>query len=109
MLQTEPRVRQSDRARGEGADENRTCGDATARAPDAHADPKTAMDMEELDVEEDEYEDRGDFKLRQENYVRPNFPPLYDDKPPAPFPDALKDTRRPVHDQELSTCLASVR
>ena len=52
-------------------------------------------------MEEDEYEDRGDFKLRQENYVRPNFPPLYDDKPPAPFPDALKDTRRPVNDQEL--------
>ncbi|XP_073526492.1 uncharacterized protein [Phyllobates terribilis] len=50
---------------------------------------------------EDDYEDRGDFKLRQENYVRPNFPPLYAKKPHAPFLEALRDTRRPANDKEL--------
>ncbi|XP_073525467.1 uncharacterized protein [Phyllobates terribilis] len=53
------------------------------------------------EVEEEYYEDRGDFRLRQENYVHPNFPPLQAEKPPAPFPEALKDTRRPVNDKEL--------
>ena len=32
----------------------------------------------------------GDFQLRQDNYVRPYFPPLSSDwKPPAPFSEAL--------------------
>ena len=32
----------------------------------------------------------GDFQLRQDNYVRPYFPPLSSDwKPPEPFPEAL--------------------
>ena len=32
----------------------------------------------------------GDFRLRQDNYVRPYFPPLSSDwKPPAPFPEYL--------------------
>ena len=53
------------------------------------------------DKEEEEYEDRGDFALRQENYVRPNFPPLGSEKPPAPFPEALKDTRTPANDKEI--------
>lgn len=51
--------------------------------------------------EEEEYEDCGDFALRQENYVRPKFPPFYSEKPPTPFPDALKDNRRPVNDKDL--------
>ena len=39
--------------------------------------------------------------MRQDNYVRPNFPPLYSEKPPAPFPEALKETRKPESDKEL--------
>ena len=63
--------------------------------------PETAKPRTTHPRPDEEYEDRGDFALRQENYVRPNFPPLYSEKPPAPFPEALKDTRRPVNDQEL--------
>src|SRR4051794_7562156 len=66
---------------------------ANAKAPE--------VETSETQPEEEEYEDRGDFPLRQENYVRPNIPPFYSEKPPAPFPDALKDTRKPVNDKEL--------
>ena len=59
------------------------------------------LSSREQNKEEDDYEDRGDFALRQENYVRPNFPPLYSEKPPAPFPEALRDTRRPANDKDL--------
>ena len=54
-----------------------------------------------VEKKEEEYEDRGDFKLRQDNYVRPYFPPLGSVKPPAPFPEALKDTRTPSNDKEI--------
>ena len=45
--------------------------------------------------------DEGPFKLRQDNYVRPNFPPLSNAKPAPPFPDALKDSHNSVNDKEL--------
>ena len=38
----------------------------------------------------------GDFHLRQDNYVRPNFPPLSTSwKPPAPFTEALYGIPQP--------------
>ena len=33
--------------------------------------------------------------------MRPKFTPLGSEKPPAPFPEALKDTRRPENDNEI--------
>ena len=38
--------------------------------------------------------------LPEDVYVRPNFPPLGSEKPPAPFPEALKE-RRIVDNKDL--------
>ena len=97
---------------GLSEDDTRPRNDVRARAT---ADTRTRMSISDRvfapvhgnpsgpaqDNEEEEYQDRGDFKLRQENYGRPNFPPLDSEKPPAPFPDALKDTRRLENDKEI--------
>ena len=34
-------------------------------------------------------------------YIRPSFPPMASQKPTPPFPEALKDTRRPTNDKEI--------
>ena len=87
--QTEkPHERQPVRACANDADENRSRGNSAVRAPDASTCPILPEKDEALEDMDDGYEDRGDFKLCQDNYVRPNFPPLYDDTPPAPFPNA---------------------
>ena len=43
-----------------------------------------------------------------DTYVRPHFPPLSSEKPPAPFLEVLKE-RRIINDKDLSKHLASVR
>ena len=74
----EPRARSENRGCGpepRARFDNRGCGFA----------PVIADSSENAQEEEEPYDDQGAFKLRQDNYVRPNFPPLYSEKPPAPF------------------------
>ena len=102
-----PRSRQDDRGRGTHSEVDT----AVLEAPRSRQEdrgrgmaPETVSPVppsKVVEKPEEEYEDRGDFALRQENYVRPYFPPLGHEKPPAPFPEALKDTRTPANDKEI--------
>ena len=95
---SEPNTRPRPDSRARASADPRPRTDSSARAFPS----ETGIASETLQIDdEEEYQDQGDFKLRQEDYVRPNFPPLYSEKPPAPFPEALKDTRRPENDKEL--------
>ena len=94
-----PRERSACRASGLQLEPNRSSGSPAARAPLPSGNSSLLTSSMQGNAPIDGFLDpdkAGDFHLHQDNYVRPNFPPLSTSwKPPTPFPEALYGIPQP--------------